>query len=257
MSMLKRAFGLAVLGLVACSSGGDDGGGGSGGSNGSGGPGPGGDEATDGDPRQGGIGRACEVDSDCESGLRCHVDLEDYIGHGQCTATCFASDDCEAIAELSICIGANICTASCLTDDDCPDKTRCSDNNWCERTGVGSGNPYCTGFALPCSSLSGFECGSALGCRSDGDCSGVSRSCFSYSSSFSCNSQDGCFWSSFDDDCSGSSRSCFSMSSEFSCTGQDGCSWSDRCTGTPFVTDCEEESVALCDFTPGCRVVFP
>lgn len=58
------------------------------------------------------------------------------------------------------------------------------------------------------------------------ECQGVSSSCFSMFSSFSCASQQGCYWSSSSDSCSGFSWPCSSMYSSFGCSSQQGCYWS-------------------------------
>lgn len=199
------------------------------------------------------VGKPCEVTSDCPSGLSCHTDA-DYISHLQCTTYCDKSDTCEAIEPGSFCIGANVCVRACITDADCAPKTRCGAAGWCERTGPGSGVPYCGGFATPCGLLTDLTCSSSFGCRDDSECRGLAESCYSQFSSFDCNSQDGCFWSSSSDNCSGSAHSCSTYSYGAGCESQQGCYWSANCTGTP--RDCEDTPAALCNSQPGCAMQY-
>lgn len=196
-----------------------------------------------------GVGQPCETSADCESGLTCNVDSTDYIVHKQCTASCTSEEACTGeFGEDTMCIGAELCTLECRTDADCPDKTLCNEFGWCARSGAGSGVPYCTGSATPCSLLEGTECLLTLGCQDDSECSGSAVSCFAQFSSYSCNAQDGCYWLS--DSCSGVASSCSSQYSETSCTFQEGCYWSSACTGTPY--ECEDLTPALCTSQPGC-----
>lgn len=116
----------------------------------------------------------------------------------------------------------------------------------------GGGSGDCTGVATPCSLLSSTQCSSALGCISDGDCNGVATSCYSLFDSFSCESQQGCYWSFTTDDCSGVSSSCFSQFSSFSCASQQGCYWSDGCSGA--ASSCSSLGAASCTLQPGCRL---
>ena len=197
------------------------------------------------------IGKPCETSADCAAGLTCHMD-PDYISHKQCTTYCDSEDPCVAINKDSFCIGANVCVDACETDADCGPKTVCGSSGWCERTGPGSGVPYCGGFPTPCGLLTGFDCTGAFGCSDDSECGGVASSCYSQFSSFACTSQDGCFWSSSSDDCSGSAHSCITYSFDFQCETQDGCYWTPRCTGTP--RECEEMPVTLCSNQPGCSM---
>ncbi|MFK7992192.1 MAG: hypothetical protein AB8I08_39600 [Sandaracinaceae bacterium] len=108
----------------------------------------------------------------------------------------------------------------------------------------------CTGVARSCSLYSATLCSTQMGCRRDGDCDGLSRSCYSMYSSYTCIRQDGCFWSSYSDDCSGSARSCSLYSGRTSCTGQEGCRWDESCAGSP--TPCSLLSEATCDLQDGC-----
>jgi hypothetical protein len=197
------------------------------------------------------VGKPCEASTDCPNGLSCHTDT-DYISHLQCTTSCDSNDTCEAIQAGSFCIGANVCVRECTSDADCDPKTRCGDAGWCERTGPGSGVPYCGGFATPCALLTELTCLSSFGCQDDSQCRGVAESCYSQISSFACNSQDGCFWSSSSDDCSGAARSCSSYSYSSGCDSQEGCYYSASCTGTP--QDCEDTPVSLCSAQPGCTL---
>ena len=98
--------------------------------------------------------------------------------------------------------------------------------------GTGSGGGQCVGSATPCSLLASTTCAQTLGCYTDGDCSGVSKSCYSIYTSYACTSQDGCYWSSLNSDCSGVSRSCGGYSIRSTCTSQDGCNWRDTCSGS-------------------------
>lgn len=196
------------------------------------------------------IGHQCETSADCPKGLSCHLDLSDYIGHKQCTLSCDADNDCLSVEKNSFCIGARICVHGCDTTTDCPEKSQCGAAGWCERTGPGSGVPYCDGFATPCGLLGDVRCGSSLGCHDDSQCGGVAQSCYSQFDSYSCSSQDGCYWSTLSKSCSGSARSCSSYSSSFSCESQDGCYFTARCAGT--ARSCQEIPVALCGTQPGC-----
>lgn len=199
----------------------------------------------------GSLGTACESDADCKSPLLCHSDTEDYIGHKQCTTPCSTSDTCEAsFGETSFCIGAGICVRGCLVNSDCTALTLCNDAGWCKRSGPGSGIPKCTGTATPCSLLSGLSCLDSLGCTDSSRCSGISTSCYSLYSSYTCSSQDGCYWSSSSSSCSGSSYMCSSFSSSGSCGLQEGCSWTSSCTGVPL--GCDDYTPGTCYTQPGC-----
>jgi hypothetical protein len=238
-------FGLIVItSAVAC--GGSDGEGG-----GSGGAGTRSERAE-------GIGKACETSADCGGGQRCNAST-DGIMDGQCTLSCQSSDVCEGAAggDDSFCIGAEVCVQRCSSDADCPAQTRCNEFDWCARTGPGSGRPYCTGFPTSCFGLSDLECTSQPGCRSSGgDCTGSARSCYSQFSSYSCNSQDGCYWSYSTQSCSGSATSCSYQSNSYSCEAQEGCTWSTPiCSGTPIYDTCESVPVGSCASIPGCFTV--
>lgn len=108
----------------------------------------------------------------------------------------------------------------------------------------------CTGVASSCLVVGSISCTSQRGCYRDGDCRGVSRSCYSIYSSYSCARQDGCYWSSSRDDCSGSARSCSAYSGSASCTGQDGCRWEDDCTGSAY--PCNLLTPTECTSQRGC-----
>lgn len=198
------------------------------------------------------IGKPCETSDDCPTGLFCRYD-SDYIAHKQCTLDCDDSATCEAAEKGAFCIGAQVCVHACTTQADCGPKTKCGSAGWCERTGPGSGVPYCAGLATPCSLLTGFECTSSSGCRDDSRCSGVAESCYSQFSSFSCNDVEGCYWSSSSESCSGSSRSCSGFSLSSSCVSQPGCNWSESCSG--IARSCDETLTALCTTQPGCSLV--
>jgi hypothetical protein len=223
------------------------------------GPGKGGSAATGGAGSGGSkpsgamlVGKPCETSSDCPGGQTCHMD-DDFISHKQCTLSCDAGETCEAVEKTSFCIGAKVCVHACDSDADCGPKTRCGTAGWCERSGPGSGVPYCGGIATPCGLLSGSECGLAAGCRDDSECLGSATSCYSLPTSYACSSQDGCHWSSSSQSCSGLASSCFGSSFEFQCTSQAGCYWSPSCTGN--ARACDEALTVLCTNQPGCTIV--
>ena len=110
----------------------------------------------------------------------------------------------------------------------------------------------CLGYASCLTSVS-TECWSTQGCEwTNGDCTGVASSCYAKSSSYSCDEQDGCYWSSYYDDCTGSARWCSFYDSHYGCTGQDGCWWEEpECTG--LATGCSTYSYQYtCEAQPGC-----
>jgi collagen type VII alpha len=117
---------------------------------------------------------------------------------------------------------------------------------------AGGGSSRCTGVPTPCSLNSGATCESTRGCTRDERCAGVSSSCYSQYSSYSCTSLRGCYWSSSSSSCSGSSWSCSAMSGSSSCIGQDGCRWEDDCTGV--ATPCSLMTEAECVTQVGCRL---
>ncbi|MGE3635033.1 MAG: hypothetical protein AB7P00_34345 [Sandaracinaceae bacterium] len=108
----------------------------------------------------------------------------------------------------------------------------------------------CAGIATSCSSLGSSTCLLQLGCRRDGDCTGSAYFCSSYHSSFSCSSQDGCYWLSGSDRCSGFASSCSSYTFSSGCNLQDGCRWTDRCAGVAL--SCATISVENCLSQSGC-----
>lgn len=115
----------------------------------------------------------------------------------------------------------------------------------------GGGGGSCLGSATPCSLLSLGDCSLALGCFPDGECSGVSSGCYGRIGSYSCASQDGCYWSTSSETCSGVSRSCFGFTNSVSCGGQDGCYWVRTCEGLAW--SCSALSSAVdCELQPGC-----
>jgi hypothetical protein len=196
------------------------------------------------------FGKPCETSADCPSGLSCHID-PDYIAHKQCTVSCSDSAECDALEPGAFCIGANVCVHACKTQADCGPQTRCGSAGWCERTGPGSGVPYCGGVATPCVLLTDLTCSSASGCHDDSRCSGSAESCYSQFDSFSCNDVDGCYWSS--NRCSGSSHSCSGYVGRYTCEDQPGCHWSSDCSGS--ARSCDEILTALCSTQPGCNLV--
>jgi len=124
-------------------------------------------------------------------------------------------------------------------------------------TGVrdtGTSTGVCTGYARSCSVLTDTECLDALGCSLDSTCEGYASSCYSQYSSYTCNSQRGCYWSSYSSDCSGSAWSCSLLSSS-ECYRQRGCSTSRRCTGVS--RSCSSLTLQyLCDSQPGCTYEY-
>lgn len=202
-----------------------------------------------------GLGKPCESDTDCAAPLLCRFDPTDYIAHKQCAYPCAAESDCTSkFGEYSMCIGANICVTKCIVQSDCPAKTQCITSDWCERTGPGSGVPYCTGSALPCGGRTETECFASLGCNENfGTCSGIVESCFSQFSSYGCYSILGCSWDSSTQSCYGSAESCDLMAGEATCGLQPGCSWAPgSCSGTPEA--CDQVPAALCSESPGCTL---
>jgi hypothetical protein len=198
-----------------------------------------------------GVSSPCETSDDCGAGLTCHLSPDDYIAHKQCSKYCATEEECtDSLGADSFCIGGHICVHTCKSDADCLARTHCNSNGWCERSGPGSGVPYCTGSATPCSLLSDLTCISARGCIDDSRCSGVSTSCYSQYDSYSCTNQDGCYWSSSSKSCSGSAHSCTGYSGKFSCGNQEGCHWTGGCTGIP--NSCASQYPSLCDTQPGC-----
>lgn len=109
----------------------------------------------------------------------------------------------------------------------------------------------CTGVATSCSLLTVAQCTSVSGCSVEGDCTGVSSSCYSQYYSSSCIGQEGCFWSSSNSRCSGSSWSCSLFSGRYTCVDQKGCSWREDCAGV--VRSCSSNfSQVSCTAQPGC-----
>lgn len=112
------------------------------------------------------------------------------------------------------------------------------------------GERTCTGLSTSCSSIGAISCTSQRGCRVDGECTGSARSCYSIFDSYTCYSQDGCYWSSSGRDCGGSASSCRTYSFRSSCTSQDGCRWEDRCDGV--ATPCSLLAEWECELQRGC-----
>lgn len=199
------------------------------------------------------MGSACSADPDCGNDLFCYRHEDGLLAHRQCTKVCSEDVDCEGLGTKASCLsGLGICVRDCESDIDCPEKTHCGIGDWCDRSGEGSGNAHCAGTIPSCSTLSGSECLSVLGCSDDSECSGVASSCYSQFGTFACSSQDGCYYAS--GSCGGSAKSCSSFDSEFTCGGQEGCSWSSSCSGVP-IKDCSDYSPEYCDLGVGCFVV--
>lgn len=88
----------------------------------------------------------------------------------------------------------------------------------------------CSGSPSACILLDSFECSVAPGCSPTGSCSGSARTCDDYFEFYSCEGQQGCFWSGFE--CYGFPDSCFSFDGDKdSCLWQSGCDWRDDCDG--------------------------
>lgn len=116
---------------------------------------------------------------------------------------------------------------------------------------AGGDTEQCRGSSLSCLGLFEFECDRAGGCSWRDECTGSPRSCYSQFTSYSCNRQDGCYWSYSTENCSGVARSCSSYSSQFSCTDQDGCRWDGDCSGSAFPCSYHLSRFA-CEDQPGC-----
>jgi len=99
-------------------------------------------------------------------------------------------------------------------------------------TGSDAGHS-CTGVAESCTTVGASGCLSQRGCSPGGQCTGLATLCFDLFDSFSCGSQDGCYWSSSTMYCSGSAWSCDLESGSATCTSQQGCHWTTTCTGVP------------------------
>lgn len=111
----------------------------------------------------------------------------------------------------------------------------------------------CQGTALTCDLRPENECQDlSTGCYWLGACSGFARDCHSFFSSFSCETQDGCSWSSIGSgSCSGSVKECEEFPASIGCGYQEGCTWTPGCSGDAH--DCDkvfdEDS---CGKQPGC-----
>lgn len=108
----------------------------------------------------------------------------------------------------------------------------------------------CTGVAQPCTLVGSSSCTLQRGCTRTGDCTGVATGCYSLFDSFSCGSQDGCYWSSSGSYCSGSAYSCSIESGSSLCISQRGCSYTYTCTGA--VTPCSLLGEFECPDQLGC-----
>jgi hypothetical protein len=200
------------------------------------------------------VGSPCESSSDCASGLACRSDTIDFVADLQCTASCSSDSTCiGTYGAGTFCIGAMICVQACRDNADCPAKTVCNDNKWCERTGPGSGVPYCAGTPTPCEALS--DCTVSIGCTSASACTGSVSSCSSLTSA-SCAQQARCSWNYTTNQCSGPPDVCGSLTNATSCSSQSGCVWNfgTGCIGTP--APCSGLPGSICKHTAGCIVAL-
>ncbi|MBX7114906.1 MAG: hypothetical protein K1X64_11320 [Myxococcaceae bacterium] len=91
-------------------------------------------------------------------------------------------------------------------------------------TGTGGGSSSGTGGNSSSGTGGGSSSGSGGGSQAQEECHGLATSC-SIFSKVSCYTQDGCYSTSSSSYCSGFARSCSSFSSRSSCNSQDGCYW--------------------------------
>jgi hypothetical protein len=113
----------------------------------------------------------------------------------------------------------------------------------------------CAGSATSCYNRTVSSCLDGDGCWIDGDCRGISDSCYYQNSHYACIDLDGCYWNSSSDYCAGSSWSCSTYSSSAACIDQDGCSWRRECAGT--ATSCSLLDPYSCEGQPGCSLECP
>lgn len=110
--------------------------------------------------------------------------------------------------------------------------------------------PECEGFAVTCSDLSLSACETQSGCYFEGECSGAASWCMDFQGSW-CDNQDGCHWDDFTHFCAGSATSCYHFSNSSDCLSQDGCDWTDMCAGG--AERCSEQtSESACYAHSGC-----
>ncbi len=116
--------------------------------------------------------------------------------------------------------------------------------------------PSCVGEVTRCGQVSNLEsyCHALAGCfYVSPKCTGFPKSCYSMSTSYTCGSQPGCFWSSYNDDCSGSAWNCSMGYTHLTCTDIDGCSWGQSdCSGSAFECDTFDEE-DRCNDQLGCN----
>jgi hypothetical protein len=144
---------------------------------------------------------------------------------------CSGSDDDDGEGCFPMC-GLMSVSSACETTDYCfwdAQESQCEwGSNPCspqqERSDCQAQGSECYWGLHPDELLSGTGGGNS---SSTGSCSGVARSCFSQSYSYSCNDVQGCYWSYSSDDCSGVSTACYSFFSSATCSGQPGCYWTD------------------------------
>jgi hypothetical protein len=205
----------------------------------------------------GALGEGCLADSDCEPPLTCYYTPAPYIGDRQCSAPCVADSDCTGqFGEGSACSASKQCVVTCDEAADCPELTLCNDQHWCQRTGPGSGIPYCQGAEGGCSRLPQDQCASALGCTDTSLCDGNASGCLTLSYSlYACVGQDGCIWLNDQSVCTGTATKCDAITSEAQCKKQQKCAWNSECSGTR--TPCSDTPLALCSDQPGCSIASP
>lgn len=108
----------------------------------------------------------------------------------------------------------------------------------------------CHGAPTPCSERNAFDCESEtiyLGCQQT--CGGSPADCYTFSDSFDCEQQDGCYWSASGSFCGGAVSSCSGLAG-VACGAQDGCTLS-GCSGDA-PTPCSALGQYECSAQPGC-----
>jgi hypothetical protein len=197
----------------------------------------------------GSLGSTCESDADCGGGLSCREDFQDYRAHRQCTEGCITDTDCSGAFGDAVCVDASFCAKACSTAADCPTGTICKPAGWCERSGPGSGVPYCLGSIAPCLGRDASECSITPGCFIDEACTGTSIGC--NTRTVPCNN--GCTWDIGFSECRGTRYPCASFTGD-ECSPTLNCFLEQDCLGEPMLT-CADTPVSLCSNQPGCSIV--